>query len=97
MSKETAAEPKQGETREDPEVPRASDNTPQPLPNASRYVGTPALGTSKAASAAGISSIGPPEHAGEQAYAQVCVELRRSILIRMADRVLSILLTPCVV
>ena len=60
MSKETTAEPKQGETRADSQAPRASDNTPQPLPNASRYVGTPALGTSKAVSAAGISSIGPP-------------------------------------
>jgi hypothetical protein len=54
MSKETTAEPKQGETRADSQVPRASDNTSQALRNASTYVGTPALGTSKAVSAAGI-------------------------------------------
>jgi cytochrome b6-f complex iron-sulfur subunit len=60
MSKETTAEPKQGETRADSQVPRASDNTSQALRNASTYVGTPALGTSKAVSAAGIPSVGPP-------------------------------------
>ncbi|MGA8618528.1 MAG: Rieske 2Fe-2S domain-containing protein [Candidatus Sulfotelmatobacter sp.] len=60
MSKETTAEPKQGETRADSQVPRASDNISQALRNASTYVGTPALGTSKAVSAAGIPSVGPP-------------------------------------
>lgn len=60
MSKETTAEPKHGETRADSQVLRTSDNTSQALRNASTYVGTPALGTSRAVSAAGIPSVGPP-------------------------------------
>src|SRR5579862_5483951 len=59
VTNKTAVENVQGESerREQPLVATATQSTSRPDPT--QYVGTPAIGTSKAAAAAGISSVGP--------------------------------------
>ena len=72
MPKQTIAESGQ------PEAGLESKATPPPQQrgNPSSYVGTPAVGTSRAVSAAGISSIGPPNLAPDKRrrrFAWICI------------------------
>ena len=59
MSREAMAESREAESRKQSQALPESDRELPLRTDASSYVGTPALGTSKAAAAAGISSIGP--------------------------------------
>lgn len=72
MSKDTVGHSEQTEHRLGAQTPVPA----QPRGNPSSYVGTPAVGTSKAAPAAGISSIGPPNtlpNKGRRRFAWSCI------------------------
>lgn len=59
MSNQSTTESNGTETRVQSQAPAKGDRESRPRPDPSSYVGAPALGTSRAAPAAGISSIGP--------------------------------------
>jgi cytochrome b6-f complex iron-sulfur subunit len=72
MSEDTVAHSQQTEQRLEVQTPVPS----QPRGSPSSYVGTPAVGTSKAAPSAGISSIGPPNtlpNKGRRRFAWSCI------------------------
>ncbi|MGC1649592.1 MAG: Rieske 2Fe-2S domain-containing protein, partial [Candidatus Sulfotelmatobacter sp.] len=56
----TAVEDVQGESQSRQQALVATTDQSASRPNATQYVGTPAVGTSKAAAAAGVHSVGPP-------------------------------------
>lgn len=59
MSREAMADSRDAESRLRPQTMTASDRESLSRPDPARYVGTPALRTSRAAAAAGIASTGP--------------------------------------
>lgn len=59
MSNKVAAEAVNAESVPRPESMKTVADQTIPRPNPTQYVGTPAVGTSKAAEAAGIASVGP--------------------------------------
>jgi len=72
MSKEATVESGRPERR----LESSATLPPQPRGNPASYVGSPAIGTSKAVSSAGISSIGPPNELPDKRrrrFAWICV------------------------
>jgi hypothetical protein len=55
----TTVEDVQGESQSRQQAPVATATQSASRPNPTQYVGTPAIGTSKAAAAAGVPSLGP--------------------------------------